>query len=134
MKIKHRLYLSLLVSFIYCFLIEIFYILNISYISIRFFLNSIDNLLLKYLIFYFIESLFLFLISFLINKYYQLFKHKRVYFIISLILLLIQDFIMMFYGLNSEKARLQVELSQFFIIFLTSTLFFYSIYYENLLE
>ncbi len=134
MKIKHRLYLSLLVSLIYCLLIEAFYILNISYISIRLFLKFIDNLFLRYLFFYTIESIFLFALSFLVNRYYKLFKHKRTYVVISLILLIIQNLMMMIYDLNAEKAIFQVELSQFFIIFLTSTLFFYSIYYENLLE
>ncbi len=134
MKIKHRLYLSLLVSLIYCLLIEAFYILNISYISIRLFLKFIDNLFLRYLFFYAIESIFLFALSFLVNRYYKLFKHKRTYVVISLILLIVQNLIMMIYDLNVQKAIFQVELSQFFIIFLTSTLFFYSIYYENLLE
>ncbi len=108
--------------------------LNISYISIRLFLKFIENLFLRYLLFYAIETMFLFAISFFVNRYYVLFKHKRTYVVISLILLIIQNLIMMIYDLNVEKAIFQVELSQFFIIFLTSTLFFYSIYYENLLE
>lgn len=134
MKIKNLFFLSILTTLLYMFIIEVSYCLNISYISISKYFSFTNYIFFKYLLFFLISAIFLFGISILINKYHKYFKHLRVYILISLVLLFIQNIFLLLFPISSNRIIFQVFLNQFLAIFFATTLFFYSIYYANLLK
>ncbi len=131
MNTKHRFYLSLITALVYIIVIESSYVLNVSYLSISMYFKFIKIVFLRYILYFIITSLFLFCLSFLVNHFYKCFRHIRVYIVISLILLIIQTFLFKYMNIKLEKKILQVEIASFMAIFFATTLFFYSIYYEN---
>lgn len=128
------MFLSFLTALLYIILIEIFYVLNVSNISIVLLLNFYNNIIYKYITFFLITFIFMFLVSIVINKFYFLFRRKIVYLQISIIFLLIECLFYKYSKINISINYIYNILSMFFRIYFIVTLFFYSIYYINYLK
>ena len=134
MNIKNRVGLSIFTSFIYIILIETFYIINASSFTFKYTLSFIDNLLIKYICIFTITSLFYFVFSYVLYPIFKRVRNIKVYFIISGINYLIHNIFLLYFKLLPEIGLLSSEISFFFIIIFTTTIYFYSITYYNLLK
>ncbi len=134
MNIKNRIGLSLFISLIYIVLIELFYLFNISSFSFNQTLNFINNLYIKYFVIFILTSSFYFMFSFILYNLIKNICDIKIYFIISSIIFVIHNLFLSIYNLLPKNSLLQNELAFYFIIIFTTTVFFYSISYYNLLK
>ena len=134
MNIKNRIGLSLFISILYVLLIEAFYIINASSFTFRNTLSFIDNDLFKYLCIIIITSLFYFLNSYLLFPLFKKIKDIKIYIILGSIFFVIHNVFLRFSSLLPTNGLLISEISLYFVIIFTTTVFFYSITYFNLLK
>lgn len=134
MNIKNRVGLSVFTSFIYIILIEAFYIINASSFTFKNTLSVINNMMIKYLCVFIITSLFYFVFSYVLYPLFKSVKNIKAYFIISGITFIIHNVFLLYFNLLPEIGLLSSEISFFFVIIFTTTIYFYSITYYNLLK
>lgn len=134
MKKSELFSLALLMSIFYFAIQEGFYYFNFSSFTFLNTFRMIEEFYLRYLISFLLEIIFFFICGIFMNHFWRYFSKIIHYFVISLILFVIENFSLMIRNLLPPRGLLQAELALFFEIFFITTLFFYSIYYVNLLE
>ncbi len=134
MKISELFALAIVMSIFYFLLQEGMYFFNFSSFTFLHTFRFLNSFFLRYMISFFLMVLFFFLSGILLQRFWKYFDKTIHYFLIAGILFIIENFSLKTRGLLEEQGILQSEFSLFFCIIFTSTLFFYSIHYVNLLE
>ncbi len=134
MNIKDKFALTLFVSFLYFFIFEGMYILNITSYTLIDSFKAIDSIILKYLLNFALTFAFYFVLSYVCNKIWREFKSIKRCLIYSSILFIITAFLNQELKLSEEIKLAQDYLGLYFTIIFTSTIFFYTTYYLNLLK
>lgn len=131
---KNRVALSILVSIIYIVLIEMSYVFNISSFSFSKMFSFIDNNYLKYLLIFVSTVIFYYVCSYILSPILRRIKDVKIYFILGAIIYVIHNLILKMIDKIHLYSSLQEQISLFLVIIFTTTTFFYSITYFNLVE
>lgn len=131
---KNRLALSIFVSIIYIVLIEMSYVFNISSFSFSKMFTFINNNYFKYILIFVSTVVFYYVCSYILSPILRRIKDVKIYFILGAIIYVIHNLILKIIGKIHLYSSLQEQISLFLVIIFTTTTFFYSITYFNLVE